>query len=123
VNLVALRALRGKDDEETQWVRKYRLGLSLVAATSDIDLYLREGCLLRQEGEAGQQWHVYGRHGHPEMVDLSSSKAKGTVGAFVKESAEYFRPKWPDQMVYDFDINMAKSLLAKKDDAENTKEA
>ncbi len=44
INLIALRGIRGKDPKETEHIRKYLLGLSLRAATAEIDLFLREGC-------------------------------------------------------------------------------
>ncbi|MFN0112538.1 MAG: type I-U CRISPR-associated RAMP protein Csb1/Cas7u [Blastocatellia bacterium] len=52
INLVRLRALavtnEGKlDEEETLKLRRYLLGLALIAARAQTDYNLREGCLLR----------------------------------------------------------------------------
>jgi CRISPR-associated protein Csb1 len=47
VNLAAVRELRGADAPHTQILQRYILGLALVAATSEPDLNLREGCNLR----------------------------------------------------------------------------
>lgn len=47
LNLVSLRYLRcGADEGETLKLRRYILGLSLVALVADPDLNLRQGCLL-----------------------------------------------------------------------------
>ena len=43
VNLIALRAINGEDEEKTKDVRRYLLALTLIAATTEIDLFLREG--------------------------------------------------------------------------------
>jgi len=111
VNLVALRGLRGKNEKETAAIRTYLLGLSLVAATADIDLFLREGCLLRY-AENGDAWYQVPRRGEPTRVDLSAEKAQN----FGMEMAGFFREKWPkgDELKYEFDLKEAKNLLAKK---------
>lgn len=116
VNLVALRGLRGKDDEETKAIRRYLLHLSLMAATADMELFLREGCLLRY-GEDGDHWLAVPRRGEPTPVDLDSQ----TVKQYTQEAAKPFRQKWPEvfgdkwpKLRYEFDLKEAKKLLAKK---------
>ena len=116
VNLVALRGLRGENDAETAAIRKYLLGLSLLAATADIELFLREGCLLRY-AENGDTWYEVPRRGDPTMVNLSSE----TVKTYAERAAELFRGKWPSlfkdkwpELKYEFDLEKAKTLLAKK---------
>src|ERR1035441_10167801 len=52
VNLAALRQLRGLDELHTRTLQDYVLGLALIAATSDPDLNLREGCNLRLKDAA-----------------------------------------------------------------------
>ena len=111
VNLVALRGLRGANDEETAAIRKYLLGLSLVAATADIELFLREGCLLRY-AENGDTWYQVPRRGAPTPVTLNFERAsKYAYGA-----SEYFRPRWPEDtdLKHEFNLAEAKKLLAKK---------
>lgn len=126
VNLVALRSLRGSDDTETDAIRKYLLGLSLVAATAEIELFLREGCLLRY-GENGDVWHQVPRRGEPEPVALQETALKN----YVKKAAEPFRKRWPElfqdkwndgepRLRYPFDLKTAKKLLAKKTEEEPT---
>jgi len=108
VNLVALRALRGKDETETTAIRKYLLGLSLMAATADIELFLREGCLLRYADEKDGWWQVP-RRGEPTEVTLE----KSVIEQYVKASANHFRPRWPERLEFKFDLKEAKNLLAK----------
>ncbi len=122
VNLVALRGLRGKDDTETDAIRKYLLGLSLMAATADMELFLREGCLLRY-AENGDQWYEVPRRGEPVPITLDAAIVK----KYVTDAASHFRSKWPEvfqgkwpkdsqppELKYEFNLNEAKKLLAKK---------
>ncbi len=123
VNLVALRGLRGETEEETQAIRKYLLGLSLMAASADIELFLREGCLLRY-AENGDRWYQVPRRGEPAEVSLSRNIIEG----YTDEAAKHFRAKWPQlfedkwpkeagktpELKYGFNLDAAKQLLAKK---------
>jgi len=111
VNLVALRGLRGENDDETAAIRKYLLGLSLVAATADIELFLREGCLLRY-AENGDTWYQVPRRGEPTAVTLSAEMARN----YAKNASEHFRPKWPKdtELKHEFNLAEAKKLLAEK---------
>lgn len=117
VNLVALRGLRGANDTETAAIRKYLLGLSLVAATADIELYLREGCLLRY-AESGDAWQSVPRRGEPAPLDLSAK----TAMQYARTTTAHFRAKWPEpkSMNHRFDLAAAKKLLTKKTAAEGT---
>lgn len=111
VNLVALRGLRGSNEEETAAIRKYLLGLSLVAATADIELFLREGCLLRY-AEDGDHWQQVLRRGEPTPVALTAEAAR----SYAMTAAAPFRAKWPREasLKHEFDLAEAKKLLAKK---------
>jgi CRISPR-associated protein Csb1 len=123
VNLVALRGLRGANDVETTAIRKYLLGLSLMAATADIELFLREGCLLRY-AEDGDAWYRVPRRGEPMQVNLDPE----TIKQYVNAAAKHFRSKWPEvfkdkwphesgkspDLKYEFDLKEAKKLLAKE---------
>lgn len=115
VNLVALRSLRGKDDKATGEIRKYLLGLSLMAATADIELFLREGCHLRYaDGE--DIWYQVPRRGAPTEVALDAK----AIREYANAAAEPFRSRWRDtwasdeELVYQFDLAEAKRLLSKK---------
>lgn len=131
VNLVALRGLRGANEDETGAIRKYLLGLSLVAATADIELFLREGCLLRY-AESGDQWYQVPRRGEPASIALDFSKvkeyAKAEASPFRSKWPEVFKANWPkdlqqsDRLMYAFDLAEAKKLLAKQATEEETSE-
>lgn len=98
----------------------YLLGLSLLAATSDIDLFLREGCHLRYSGE--DVWHSVPRRGEPKLVDLGSDEARALIQTYASTEAAHFRPRWPRTLEHVFDLNEAKKLLAKKDEETPTEE-
>ena len=92
VNLVALRRLEGKDTEATEKLRRYVLGLSLVAATAPLDPFLRQGCLLvPDQGETVDQdetakWSLVERSGSRAPVDLNEQ----TALSYAKTAAEAF---------------------------------
>jgi CRISPR-associated protein Csb1 len=123
VNLVALRGLRGADANETKAIRKYLFGLSLMAATKDIELFLREGCLLRY-AENGDAWYQVPRRGEPTPIALTAETAKeyatSAAGHFREKWPKVFDKKWPNdpgkfpELQYDFDIKEARKLLAEK---------
>jgi len=118
-NLVALRAIGGRNEEETKQIRRYLLSLALIAATSDeIDLYLREGCNLRFAGE--ELWNLVPRRGEPTSIDLTSERMQAMLLDHAKAAAEVFKPAWPQgkDLIHKFDLSEAKKLLAKKTDDE-----
>lgn len=115
VNLLALRNLRGATPAETEAIRKYLLGLALLAATHEIDPFLREGCLLRCAA-AEDAWQVVPRRGEAAGTNLGSTAAATVIRRFTLAAAEPFRKKWPEKLEYLFSLAEAKKLLAKKDD-------
>jgi CRISPR-associated protein Csb1 len=115
INLVALRGLQGADKDETKSLRTYLLSLALIAATSEIDLFLREGCHLRFTGD--DKWFSVPRRGNPADVDLAGGAA-GIFNTAAKDGAKQFRAKWPQEMNYTFDVAEAKKLLAAKEEDE-----
>jgi CRISPR-associated protein Csb1 len=112
VNLVALRGLAGRDGQETSAIRRYLLALALIAATGEIDLYLREGCNLRFTGD--EMWKWVPRRGEPQAIDLTSERAQTELLDYAKTAAGFFQPDWPEKLVHKFDLKEAKKLLAKK---------
>jgi CRISPR-associated protein Csb1 len=82
-----------------------------VAATADIELFLREGCLLRY-AENGDTWYQVPRRGEPTAVTLGAEMARN----YAREASKYFRPKWPEDaaLKHQFNLAEAKKLLAKK---------
>ena len=113
VNLVALHGIRGKDAEATGRIQKYLLALSLLAATADIDLFLREGCHLRYAGE--DVWHQIPRRGDPTPVDLVSGKARALIQAYACTAVTHFKAHWKEGE-HVFDLKEAEKLLAKKEE-------
>ena len=83
VNLVALRRLRGDGGLA---MRRYVLGLALVAATTPLDGFLRQGCLLTPDPAVPATWTAVGRDGMRVEVDLDGDVAL----AFAREAAAAF---------------------------------
>jgi len=122
VNLVALRGLRGKDTDETKQIQKYLLSLALLVATKEIELSLREGCLLRYADEEDVWAEVPRRGNQTEITDFPSH---ADLVKLANEAVEPFRSKWPMEKDKDgeekpvplehaFNLAAAKKLLAKK---------
>ena len=72
VNLIALRRLDGDD---SQTLRRYLLGLALVAATAPMDGFLRAGCLLTLAPDEPGGWHSVARSGERVAVGLNEDTA------------------------------------------------
>ena len=72
VNLIALRRLNG---ENAQALRRYVLGLSLVAATAPMDGFLRAGCLVVQDPDNEPVWNLVKRNGKRQPVGLDEDIA------------------------------------------------
>jgi CRISPR-associated protein Csb1 len=119
INLVALRGLRGDNADETPLVQKYILSLALLAATADLELFLREGCLLRYAKD--DTWRKVPRRGDPTEVTLPE---RGQLVAYATAASAPFKAKWPDGLKKDgrpvleheFNLAEAKKLLKKKAD-------
>jgi len=115
VNLVALRRLRGSDGgngDETRRLRRYVLGLCLVAATAPMDPFLRQGCLLVSDPDAPAQWHLVGRSGERSAI-VPDEK---TVLDYATRSAEAFGVG--ENMTVTFDKARAKEDTKKKTEGE-----
>lgn len=116
VNLVALRGISGADDEQTREIRRYLLSLALIAASADMDLFLREGCLLRYAND--DIWSEIPRRGSARDVDLASEVAQKELLAYARAAVEPFKADWPKILTHKFDLQEAKKLLAKKEEDE-----
>ncbi|MGA7408950.1 MAG: type I-U CRISPR-associated RAMP protein Csb1/Cas7u [Bryobacteraceae bacterium] len=114
VNLTALRALNASLAAETIRLRRYILGLTLLAASAPMDLFLRQGCLLVADPKKPSESELVYRDGRREpfgaalapveeyaalaaadfgvspsrTVDFDPSAAKGLLGAKEKKKAE-----------------------------------
>jgi CRISPR-associated protein Csb1 len=106
INLVALRRLNG---ENGILLRRYILGLSLVAAIEPMDAFLRQGCLLVPDNATPAQWTVVGRRGERSSVEMLDTVVKEYATATAKAFG-----KGPDRRVT-FDKARAKDDAKKAD--------
>ena len=107
VNLIALRRLRGEDGMA---LRRYILGLALVAATAPLDGFLRQGCLVTPDPDAPGAWESVGRNGVREALALDEN---GALALARKACSDFFRGVPPVRTVK-FDKALAKQDAAKK---------
>ena len=87
----------------------------LMAATHEIDLFLREGCHLHY-ASTEDDWYAVPRRGTTTKVNLGSKVAQATILQFTLDAAKLFREKWPEELEHKFDPAEAKKLLAKKEE-------
>lgn len=83
VNLVALRRLNG---DNAKALRRYVLGLSLVAATQPLDPFIRQGCLIVPDLDQPAHWSLVARSGARAPLalteDVANDYAVATAKAF-----------------------------------------
>jgi CRISPR-associated protein Csb1 len=115
VNLVALRSLGAENEERSKCLRRYLLGLSLIAATVDQTMYLREGCHLRYADN--ECWQIIPRRGKSQAVDLHSQEAGKIIHGYARKYHAEFKPEDPKE-TFKFDVKEARKLLVKKDEDE-----
>jgi CRISPR-associated protein Csb1 len=84
VNLVALRQLDGKENGTA--LRRYVLGLALIAATEAQDGFLRQGCLLTPDPGVPAHWELIHRTGERQKAEIP----KGTVLEYGQSAASAF---------------------------------
>lgn len=72
VNLVALRRL---ECENTEALRRYVLGLTLVAASAPLDGFLRQGCLLTLDPNSPSRWETVGSDGKRNPIEFDHEAA------------------------------------------------
>lgn len=108
INLVALRSLTAGSSEDTVGLRRYILGLTLIAFLAPIDLYLRQGCLLCQDPGIPPLRKETRRDGTSSDLTLSSDEAL----KFAQEaSAEFGVGESRETM---FDAKLVKVALGEK---------
>lgn len=83
VNLVVLRRLGG---DNAQALRRYVLGLSLVAAAAPLDPFLRQGCMIVPDPDKPAEWSLVDRTGARTSVALTEEAARG----YAAEAARAF---------------------------------
>lgn len=112
INLVALRRLEGED---AQRLRRYLLGLALVAAAEPLDGFLRAGCLLTLDPDAPAQWESVARTGERTPVALTPEAAL----EYARASAAAFGVGESRQVA--FDKGLAKADATADKDAKAAK--
>jgi CRISPR-associated protein Csb1 len=75
LNITAVRELGADSDDNTLKLRRYILGLALVAFTAPQDTSLREGCQLVPDIEKASQWELVRHDGMREVFSLSQADA------------------------------------------------
>ncbi len=104
INLVALRRLSGGD---TDRLRRYVLGLALVAATAPPEVFLRQGCLLVDDSKNPACWETVERSGIIANVDIEHGPILEYATAIAREfgiataRTVKFDPKRAKQVVKD----------------------
>lgn len=83
INLVALRRLWAQ--EHVDVLRRYVLGLCLVAATEPLDGFLRQGCLLVPKPDQVGAWEQVTRTGARTQVALTNAEARRLAAAWADE--------------------------------------
>lgn len=106
VNLIALRRL---DTDQSSALRRYILGLALVAASAPFDGFLRQGCLLTPDPAHPAAWEVVARDGQREPLKLEHRQTL----AYAQEARKGFPVA--DNRVVDFDRKLAQADLSEGD--------
>jgi CRISPR-associated protein Csb1 len=83
INLIALRRLSAKADADK--LRRYVLGLSLVAATEPPDGFLRQGCLLVPKSQQPSGWEQVARTGERSPIALTNVVARTLAAKWASE--------------------------------------
>ena len=107
LNLIALRRLQGENGAA---LRRYVLGLSLVAATAPLDGFLRQGCLITPDPDTPSDWVSVARDGVREPIGLNEHIAF----ELAQKSARDFFGDVPPERTVKFDKTLAKRDADKK---------
>jgi len=111
LSLAALRLLSsGKDKDKTLVLRRYVLGLSLVALTATSSTYLRQGCNLVPDVEKPREFMLVHSDGVREAIRLDHAEAMKFASAAAKAFVV-----GPDKLV-EFDKELAKKDIAGEGD-------
>ncbi|MGA4645051.1 type I-G CRISPR-associated RAMP protein Csb1/Cas7g [Limisphaera sp. 4302-co] len=106
LNLVALRALRAGRDADPLPLRRYILGLSLVAFTAPQETFLREGCQLVPDPDRPSTWSLVKHDGsreenfevaHKQALEYAKVVAK-EFGVGPKKEANFNEKKARDEL-------------------------
>lgn len=102
LRLLAVREANGTfSTERTQLLRRYILGLSLIALTAPQSAYLRQGCNLVPDTDKPREFTLVHADGRRESMDLSHPEAI----AFARAAAKAF--KIGEDRTVEFDTQLA----------------
>ncbi len=116
LNLATVRELRGANDNETKALQEYILALSLVAAASEPDLNLREGCNLRFKGTPTTTLIYRAKEDTSFLLNLKQVEefAESAAKKFFEIAGIEFEKK--DYRDAVFEKGVAEDYLERKDD-------
>jgi CRISPR-associated protein Csb1 len=118
LSFAALRLLAaGADEKKTLALRRYVLGLSLVAFTTNASTYLRQGCNLVPNVEKPREFTLVHSDGTREAAKLTHADALKFALAAAKEF------KVGEDRTVEFDKNLAKKDVAGEGDTKATRNA
>ncbi len=109
INLVALRSIYGSNSIETASIRQYLLALTLLVATAEVDLNLREGCHLRYTDES--HWNIIFRRNKSTSIDLTSPNVQKNLLSYAKKAVKPFKKDWPKNLTHKFDMAKVKEYI------------
>jgi CRISPR-associated protein Csb1 len=116
LSLAALRLLASGDDpKHTLALRRYVLGLSLVALTAPPQTYLRQGCNLVPDIDNPRKARLINADGSSEEFKLTHEQAT----AFAKLAAKEFGVG--EAQLVEFDSSLAKKDIAGEGDVKTTR--
>lgn len=93
VNLVALRRLASENETA---LRRYVLGLALVAACEPVEAFLRAGCMVTLDPAAPVGWVAVARDGKRSAIDLDDKTAK----SFAEKMAQAYGVAAPRRVTF-----------------------
>lgn len=116
LSLAALRLLSaGPDADKTLLLRRYVLGLSLVALTATSSTYLRQGCNLVPDTEKGREFTLVESDGTRKALKLTHADAL----AFAIDAAKAFGVG--ESREVEFNTDLAKKDIAGEGDIKATR--
>ena len=113
INLVALRRLNAAANADK--LRRYVLGLCLVAATEPLDGFLRQGCLLVPKPDQKSAWEQVARTGEHSAIALTNAAARKLASTWAAEFGV------GSSRNVKFGKELAKADLGDKDSAKKSK--
>jgi len=105
LNLAVLRFLNGETEEESQKLRRYVLGLSLLAFTATQEPTLRQGCQLLPRGKP--TWKQFFASGDERDWNPNNP----SIVEFAKAAAADFGVQQPENQTLQFDKTLLKASI------------